>query len=348
MRQRLLPGLPSAALTQRAPMRILMTQLAPAVAVERLKEGLGPDDTLDINPDADRIWSKAELTEKLREGNYDALYCMLTNPIDAEVLDAAPNLKIIANMAVGYNNIDVKEATRRGVPISNTPGVLTDTTADFAWTLLMATARRLVESDRFLRAGRFHGWGPLMMVGHDVYGKTLGVIGFGRIGRAVAKRATGFDMQVIYFDKYPADEETERALNARSVTMEELLRESDFVTIHTDYNPETHHMIGAAQFEQMKPTAHLINTARGPIVDEAALAAALKAGTIAGAGLDVYEREPEVHADLLEIVNIVLAPHIASASLDTRNSMALTAADNILAALKGERAPNCVNPEVYK
>jgi glyoxylate reductase len=328
-------------------MRILMTQLAPSVAVERLQEALEPSDALDINPDADRIWTKAELIERLREGNYDALYCMLTNPIDAEVLDAAPALKIVANMAVGYNNIDVEEATRRRVAVTNTPGVLTDTTADFAWTLIMASARRLVESDRYLRAGKFHGWGPLMMVGHDVHGKTLGIIGFGRIGRAVAKRASGFDMKVLYHDKYSADPDTERALNASNASMDELLSNSDFVTIHTDYNPDTHHLIGAPELARMKPSAHLINTARGPIVDEAALAAALKAGTIAGAGLDVYEREPDVHPGLLELENVVLAPHIASASLDTRNSMGLTAADNIVATLRGERPPNCVNPEIY-
>jgi glyoxylate reductase len=287
------------------------------------------------------------LIERLREGNYDALYCMLTNPIDAEVLDAAPALKIVANMAVGYNNIDVEEATRRRVAVTNTTGVLTDTTADFAWTLIMASARRLVESDRYLRAGKFHGWGPLMMVGHDVHGKTLGIIGFGRIGRAVAKRASGFDMKVLYHDKYSADPDTERALNASNASMDELLSNSDFVTIHTDYNPDTHHLIGAPELARMKPSAHLINTARGPIVDEAALAAALKAGTIAGAGLDVYEREPDVHPGLLELENVVLAPHIASASLDTRNSMGLTAADNIVATLRGERPPNCVNPEIY-
>jgi len=181
-------------------MRILMTQLVPAPAVDKLRDAVGADGTLDINPDADRIWTRQELIGKLRAGNYDAVYCMLTNPIDAEVMDAAPNLKIIANMAVGYNNIDVDEATKRRIPVSNTPGVLTDTTADFAWTLLMAAARRVVEGDRFTRAGRFHGWGPLMMVGQDVYGKTLGIVGFGRIGRAVAKRASGFDMKVLYYD----------------------------------------------------------------------------------------------------------------------------------------------------
>lgn len=328
-------------------LRVLMTQRVPEVAIERLTEAVGDDGALDINPEPDRIWTKQELIERLKGGNYNALYCLLTNPVDAEVLDAAPALKVVANMAVGYNNIKVDEATKRGIAVSNTPGVLTNTTADFAWTLLMSAARRVVEADKFLRAGRFYGWGPLMMVGHDVYGKTLGVIGFGRIGRAVARRASGFDMKVIYFDRHPADAETEKALNARSVEMEELLRESDFVTVHTDYNPETHHMIGKAELESMKPTAILINTARGPIVDEAALVEALKNGTIAGAGLDVFENEPEVHPGLLEQDNAVLAPHIASASLDTRNAMALMAAENIIAAFKGEVPPNCVNPEVF-
>ena len=272
---------------------------------------------------------------------------MLTNTIDREVLEAAPDLKVIANMAVGYNNIDVAEATRRHIPVANTPGVLTDTTADFAWTLLMAAARRLAEADRFSRAGRFHGWGPLMMVGQDVYGKTLGIVGFGRIGRAVARRATGFDMKVLYHDKYPADPDTERSLNARSVSMDELLAQSDYVTLHTDYNPETHHLIGAPELAKMKPTAYLINTSRGAIVDEAALVDALKSGTIAGAGLDVFEREPRINPGLLELENAILAPHIASASLETRTAMALMAAENVVAALKGQRPPNVVNPEIY-
>ncbi|HEX8219461.1 MAG TPA: D-glycerate dehydrogenase [Chloroflexia bacterium] len=329
-------------------MRVLMTQRVPEAAIERLREAIGEDGTLDINPDPDLIWSKEELIEQLRANDYNALYCLLTNPVDAEVLDAGPALKVVANMAVGYNNIQVDEATKRGIAVTNTPGVLTDTTADFAWTLLMASARRVVEADKFLRAGRFYGWGPLMMVGQDVYGKTLGVIGFGRIGRAVAKRATGFDMKVLYYDRYPADHDTEKALNARSASLEELLRESDYVSVHTDYNPETHHLIGQPELESMKRTAYLINTARGPIVDEAALAEALKNGTIAGAGLDVFENEPEVHPALLELDNAVLAPHIASASLDTRNAMALMAAENVIAALKGELPPNCVNPEVFK
>jgi glyoxylate reductase len=250
-------------------------------------------------------------------------------------------------MAVGYNNVDLAEATRRGIPVTNTPGVLTDTTADFAFALMMAVARRVVEGDKFTRAGRFHGWGPLMMVGTDVHGKTLGIVGFGRIGRAVAKRATGFDMRVLYFDRFRADEDTERALNASSVSLEQLLAESDFVSLHTDYNPETHHLIGAPELAAMKRGAYLINTARGAIVDEAALVEALKSGKLAGAGLDVFEREPQIHPELLTLDNAVLAPHIASASMETRTAMALMAAENLLAALRGERPPNVVNPEVY-
>src|SRR5437868_1994435 len=238
-------------------MRVLMTQLVPAPAIERLREAAGQEGVLDINPDPERIWTKQELIDRLRAGNYNALYCLLTNPIDAEVMDAAPGLKIVANMAVGYNNIDVAEATRRGIPVSNTPGVLTDTTADFAWALLTCSARRVAEGDRFTREGRFHGWGPLMLVGQDVHGKTLGIIGFGRIGRALAKRATGFDMQVIYYDRFLAGADTESALHARPVEMDELLAQSDYVSIHTDYNPETHHLIGAPEMARMKPTAYL-------------------------------------------------------------------------------------------
>ncbi|MEO8288351.1 MAG: D-glycerate dehydrogenase [Chloroflexota bacterium] len=328
-------------------MRVLMTQLVPEPAVELLRQAIGASGTLEINPDPDRIWTRQELIDKLRQGKYNALYCMLTNPIDGEVLDAAPDLQIVANMAVGYNNIKVEDATKRKIPVTNTPGVLTDTTADFAWALLMAAARRVAEADRFTRAGKFHGWGPLMMVGQEVHGRTLGIIGFGRIGRAMARRATGFDMQVLYYDRFTADPETERALNARSGSMDELLEQSDYVTLHTDYNAETHHLIGAPEFAKMKSTAYLINSSRGPIVDEAALVDALKSGQIAGAGLDVYEREPEIHPGLFEVENAVLAPHIASASLETRTSMAITAAENVLAALRGERPPNILNPEIY-
>jgi glyoxylate reductase len=328
--------------------RLLVTQLVPEPALQRLREALPEGSVIDVNAERDRIWTRHELIERLRAGRYNALYCMLTNTIDAEVMDAAPALKIIANMAVGYNNIDVAEATRRGIVVTNTPGVLTDTTADFAWALLLAVARRVVEADRFVREGRFTGWGPMLMLGQDVHGKTLGIIGFGRIGRAVAKRATGFDMQVMYYDRVPADRKTERQLKARSVSLDELLAQSDYVSIHTDYNPQTHHLIGAPQLARMKRTAYLINTARGPIVDEAALVEALRAGQIAGAALDVFEHEPQVHPGLLDLPNVVLAPHIASASLDTRTAMALMAADNIIAVMRGERPPNLVNPQVYE
>jgi glyoxylate reductase len=328
-------------------MRVLMTQLAPALAVERLREAVGQSGVLDINPEPDCIWTKQELIDRLKAGNYDALYCLLTNPIDGEVMDAAPGLKIIANMAVGYNNVDVPEATRRGIAVTNTPGVLTDTTADFAWALLMSAARRVAEGDRFVRAGKFNGWGPLMMIGQDVHGKTLGIIGFGRIGRALAKRAYGFDMRVLYYDRYPADATTEEALRANLATMDEILEQSDYVSIHTDYNPETHHLIGAPEFARMKSTSYLINTSRGACVDEAALVEALKSGQIAGAALDVFEREPQIHPGLLELQNVVLAPHIASASLDTRNAMGLMAAENIIAVFINQKPPNIVNPEVW-
>jgi glyoxylate reductase len=300
---------------------------------------------VDANPEEGVIWSHDELLRHLP--GHDALYCLLTDTIDAAVMDAAPDLRVIANMAVGFNNVDITEATRRGIPVTNTPGVLTDTTADFAWALLMAAARRVAEADRFTRAGKFHGWGPLMLLGGDVAGRTLGVVGFGRIGQAVARRAQGFNMPILYYDLHPVDAATEQALNAKFVPLEELLAHADFVSLHVNYSPETHHLISREQFARMKPTAYLINTARGPVVDEGALAEALRTKQIAGAGLDVYEREPEVHPDLLELENVVLAPHIASATIDTRNAMATMAAKNIQAVFEGRRPPNLVNPEVW-
>lgn len=330
------------------PISALMTQLVPPAAVRQLRQAVGSQGRLDVNPDPDRIWTKPELIRKLQDANYNALYCMLTNSIDAEVMDAAPDLKIISNMAVGYNNIDVAEATRRGIVVTNTPGVLTDTTADFAWALLMAVARRVVEGDRFARELRYHGWGPLMMVGQDVHGKTLGIVGFGRIGRSMAKRAAGFDMKVLYYDRYPAGADIEARLNAQSVSLEQLLEESDFVTLHTDYNAETHHLISTEQLALMRPTAYLVNTSRGPVVDEAALVEALKSDSIAGAALDVFEKEPAIHPGLIDLQNVVITPHIASASMDTRTAMAMMAVDSIIAVMRGERPQNLVNPEVYE
>jgi len=276
---------------------------------------------------------KAELMARLKDK--EGLVCQITDTIDAEVLGAAARLKVVANVAVGYNNIDVAAAHRRGIVVTNTPDVLTDTTADFAWALLMATARRVVEADGYVRAGKWHRWEFLRLLGGDVHAKTLGVIGFGRIGRAVARRALGFDMRVLYCDAVRADRATEAALRATFVDKAVLLRESDFVTLHSVLTPETRHLIDAEALRAMKPSAYLINAARGPIVDEAALVRALTERWIAGAGLDVFESEPTVHPGLLGLDNVVLAPHIASASEATRQKMATLAVENCLAVLDG-------------
>jgi glyoxylate reductase len=276
---------------------------------------------------------KAELMARLQDK--EGLVCQITDTIDAEVLGAAARLKVVANVAVGYNNIDVAAAHRRGVVVTNTPDVLTDTTADFAWALLMATARRVVEADGYVRAGRWQRWEFLRLLGGDVHGKTLGVIGFGRIGRAVARRALGFDMRVLYCDTVRADAAAEAELRATLVDKAVLLRESDFVTLHSLLTPETRHLIDAEALRAMKPSAYLINAARGPIVDEAALVRALSERWIAGAGLDVFEAEPTVHPGLLRLDNVVLAPHIASATEATRHKMATLAVENCLAVLDG-------------
>jgi len=278
--------------------------------------------------------SKAELMTRLK--NKDGLVCQITDLIDDEVLGAAPGLRVVANVAVGYNNIDVPAARRRGIVVTNTPDVLTDTTADFTWALLMATARRVVEADRYVRAGKWRKWEFMRLLGGDVHGKTLGVIGFGRIGRAVARRALGFGMRVVYHDTVRVDAAVERELRAAFTDKATLLRESDFVTLHCLLTPETRHLIDAAALRSMKKTAYLINAARGPIVDEAALVQALTEGWIAGAGLDVHEHEPEVHPGLLALDNAVLAPHIASASEATRLKMASLAVNNCLAVLEGK------------
>jgi len=276
---------------------------------------------------------KAELMARLKDK--EGLVCQITDTIDAEVLGAAARLKVVANVAVGYNNIDVAAAHRRGIVVTNTPDVLTDTTADFAWALLMATARRVVEADGYVRAGKWHRWEFLRLLGGDVHAKTLGVIGFGRIGRAVARRALGFDMRVLYCDTVRADLATEAELRATFVDKAVLLRESDFVSLHSVLTPETRHLIDAEALRAMKPSAYLINAARGPIVDEAALVRALTERWIAGAGLDVFEAEPTVHPGLLGLDNVVLAPHIASASEATRHKMATLAVENCLAVLDG-------------
>jgi glyoxylate reductase len=293
-----------------------------------------------VNPD-DRVMTRKELEEAIK--GIDGLLCLLTDRIDADLLDLNPELKVIANYAVGFNNIDVKACKKRDILVSNTPGVLTETTADLAWSLLMATARRVVEADQYTRAGKYKGWGPMLLLGGDIYGKTLGIIGMGRIGQAVAKRARGFDMKVIYYDNFRPEEE-DQGMEYRE--FDSLLQDADFVSIHVPLIAETKHMIGEREFKLMKDTAYLINTARGPIVDEKALIEALKNKEIAGAGLDVYENEPELTPGLAELKNVVLTPHIASASIDTRTKMAVIAAQNLLAGLKGEEMPNLIRYEV--
>jgi lactate dehydrogenase-like 2-hydroxyacid dehydrogenase len=292
----------------------------------------------------DMTLSPAQLVKKL-QGKAGAMI-LLTNTIDDRLLAQCPDLKIVSNIAVGFNNIDVKTCTRRGVMVTNTPGVLDDTTADFTWTLLLASARRVVESDKFFRTGNWKGWGLMQFLGHDVHHKTLGIVGFGRIGKGVARRAKGFDMRVIYTDVQRVDEATEREYGVMYVDKRTLLRESDFVSLHVPLFPETQHYLSDAEFALMKKTAILVNAARGPIVDEKALVRALKEGKIAGAGLDVYEKEPKCERALLSMKNVVLAPHTASASIETRTRMSIMAAGNIVAGLSGQRPPNLVNPEV--
>lgn len=295
-----------------------------------------------LNED-DRVLSRDELLQYV--AGRDGVLCLLTDTIDAAVFEAAgPQCKIFANYAVGFNNVDVAEATRRGVLVTNTPGVLTDATADIAWTLLLSAARRVTEADPFMRGGHFQGWGPMMYLGGDIAGRTLGIVGAGRIGSAVAERSVGFRMRVLYADVNP-NPELEAKTGACRVEMDELLRQSDYVSLHVNLCAETTHLIGARELSLMKPTAYLINTARGPVVDEVALVAALKAGTIAGAGLDVYEDEPLMKPGLAECPNTVLLPHIASATVWTRSKMAEMAATNLVAALNGEVPPNLVNPE---
>jgi glyoxylate reductase len=271
----------------------------------------------------------------------------LMDPIRETVL-STPGLKIVSNVAVGFDNIDVEAATAHKVMVTNTPGVLDDATSDFAFTLLMATARRIVEADHFLRQGKFKGWAIDMMLGADVFGATLGLVGIGRIGRGVAHRAKGFNMRVLYYDPHPLPPDAEQQLGATRADLGRLLAESDFVSVHVPLTPETQHMLSTPQFEQMKRSAILINTSRGPVIDEAALVQALTAKKILGAGLDVYEREPAVHPGLVSMPNVVLAPHIASATTRTRSEMSAMAARNMATAARGGRPPNLVNPEVKK
>jgi glyoxylate reductase len=289
--------------------------------------------------------SREVLLEKVR--GLDGLLCLLTDKIDAEVLDAAgPQLKVVSNHAVGFDNIVVPDATARGIPVGNTPGILTDATADFAFALLMSAARRIPEAERYLRAGKWVTWGPSILLGVDLVGKTLGLVGFGRIGRAMAKRASGFDMRVIYFDPQASPDSDSGAKSVAS--LDELLHQADFVSLHTPLTAETHHLANADFFSKMKSNAVLVNTSRGPVVNQDALYTALKNKQIFAAALDVTDPEPlPLDSPLLGLENCVIAPHIASASEETRDNMAVLAANNLIVGLKGERLPHCVNPEVY-
>jgi glyoxylate reductase len=316
------------------PEKVLVTREIPHAGL-RLLEGF------DVTVLSESPPERGELLEAVRGAA--GILPTVTEKMDAEVIDSAGDgLKVIANMAVGYDNIDVEAATERGVVVTNTPEVLNETTADTAFMLLLASARRLGEAERLLRSGGWEAWGPMQLTGPDVWGKRLGVVGFGRIGQAVSRRARGFDMDLAYHDQY-RNEEAERELGARYLELDELLRTSDFVSIHTPLTPETTHLIGAEELEKMKPEAVLVNTSRGPVVDESALADALFGRRIFAAGLDVYEEEPEVHPKLLELENVVLAPHIGSASIDTRDKMAALAAENLAAVLRGEEPKTPVN-----
>ncbi len=319
---------------------VYVTRIIPQPGFDILHENLT---NVRINEEDHRL-SREELLENVK--GLDGLLPLLTEQIDGEEMEAAgKQLKIIANHAVGFDNIDVPAATERGIMVTNTPGVLTDATSDHAWALLFTTARRVVESDKFTRAGKYKGWGPMMYLGGDITGRTLGVVGAGRIGNAVAEKSSGFKMQILYCDEF-RNENLENEYGAKKVSFEELLSEADFVSVHVPLLDSTHHLFNDAAFKQMKKTAYLINTSRGPVVDEAALVRALQNGEIAGAGIDVYEEEPKIHPGLLSLDNAVLTPHTASATIETRTKMATMAAQNLVDGLKGKRPANLLNPEV--
>ena len=312
-------------------MKVLVTREIP-------EAGLRPLEGFDVTVLSELPPERDELLEAAR--GVDGVLSTLTETIDATFMDASGDgLKVVANMAVGYDNIDVAAAKERGIVVTNTPGVLDETTADTAFMLLLAAARRLGEGERIVRAGKWEAWGPKMLTGPDVWGKRLGVIGFGRIGQAVAHRAKGFDMEIFYTAR-SRKEDAEKRLGARYVELDELLRESDFVTIHAPLTEETTHLISASELEKMKQRAVLVNTSRGPVIDEGALAEALANNRIFAAGLDVYEEEPKVHPKLLELENVVLAPHIGSASIETRDKMAATAGEDLRAVLRDEQPKN--------
>jgi len=321
---------------------IFVTRKLPPAAMTLLEENF----QMVCNPH-NRVLLREELLNAVR--GKDGILSLLTDTMDGEVMDSAgKSLKMIANYAVGFNNIDVDAATKRKIAVSNTPGVLTDTTADLAMALILAVARRIVESDIYTRAGKYMGWDPLLFMGSDVHHKSLGIMGFGRVGQALAKRAAGFDMQILYHDRARVDPEIEEKVGATYVDQDTLLKTSDYISIHVPLTPETTGLIDSKTLSLMKPSAFIVNTARGEIIREAELVKALEEKKIAGAGLDVFEHEPKIHPGLLKMDNVVILPHIGSASLETRTKMGLMAAENLIARFKGESPPNCLNPEIFK
>ncbi|NPD89941.1 MAG: D-glycerate dehydrogenase [Asgard group archaeon] len=318
--------------------KVFITRLIPQAGIDILKEHF----EVTVFPEKRPI-KKREL-KKLAKG-CDGLIPLLTDRVDAEIMDKT-GIKAISNYAVGVDNIDIEAATARKIPVMNTPGVLTNATADLTFSLILGTARRLVEADNFLRTGKWNGWDPLLLLGGDVTGKTLGIVGLGRIGKAVAERAKGFGMEVIYNSTTKFNDD-ERLLGIQFASLSELLKKSDFVTLHTPYTEATHHLIGRKELELMKPSAYLINTARGQIINEEELIEGLKEGLIAGAGLDVYYAEPNFNKELAKLSNVILLPHIGSASLETRTNMAIIAAENLKNVLFGNRPSHIINPEIY-
>ncbi|HPN40357.1 MAG TPA: D-glycerate dehydrogenase [Candidatus Cloacimonadota bacterium] len=316
------------------PANIYVTRRIPQAAIDLLSSYFD----VSVNP-FERNLRRAELLEHVKDA--DAILCLLSDSIDRSVMDAAPRLKCISNYAVGYNNIDVEYASKQGIVVCNTPKVLTETTADLTWALIMSCARRIVESDSFLRSGEFKGWEPMLLMGADIHHKTLGIIGMGRIGQAVAKRASGFGMRVLAYD--PSLPEDHTTALWKSVDLLTLLREADFVSLHVPLTEKTQHMIGPGELKLMKRGAILINTSRGAVINESALIEALRQNRIAAAGLDVYEKEPYIPQELLELKNVVLLPHIGSATTETRTAMGIMAAQNAIAVLKGEEPPSRIN-----
>jgi glyoxylate reductase len=317
--------------------KVLITRIIPVAGLEVLRNRYD----LILN-EHDRPMTAREIAERVAD--VAGIVCLLTDRIDDTVMEAAPNLVGIANYAAGFDNIDIASATRRGIPVTNTPGVLTEATAELAIALVFAVARRIPGAERFARSGAWNGWGPMQFLGADIAGATLGIIGMGKIGQAVGRRGHGLGMKVVYHEEAPLDEAA-LGFEARRVTLSELLAVSDFVSLHVPLTERTRRLIGGTELSAMKQTAYLINTSRGQVVDEAALADALARGVIAGAGLDVYEREPEINANLLGLDNCVLLPHIGSATTSTRESMARTAAECLVAMLEGTEIPNLVNPD---